>query len=72
MLLSLQGSVPQVFITKIKNSFFDSLYYLLDGLVHLAFSDDEPLLMSEFDPESGAARHNDKVSPCSWIASSKS
>lgn len=56
-----QGSVPQVFITKIKNSFFDSLYYLLDGLVHLAFSDEEPLLVSEFDSEGGAARHNDKV-----------
>lgn len=50
-----------MFITKIKNSFFDSLYYLLDGLVHLAFSDEEPLLVSEFDSEGGAARHNDKV-----------
>ena len=53
--------MPQVFITKIKSSFFDSLYYLLDGLVHLAFSDDEPLLISEFDAEGGAARHSDKV-----------
>lgn len=30
-------------MTKIKNSFFDALYFLLDGLVHLAFNEYEPL-----------------------------
>lgn len=37
------AAVPMTFISKVKNAFLDSLYFLLDGLVHLAFSDYEPL-----------------------------
>lgn len=35
-------TVPPVFISRLKNAFFDSLYYLLDGLVHLAFAEQAP------------------------------
>jgi hypothetical protein len=43
-------------ITKVKNAFLDSLYFLLDGLVHLAFSD--PLLP---DGRGSTSREGDTV-----------
>jgi hypothetical protein len=35
--------VPPHYVTKVKNTFFDALYFLLDGMVRLSFQDYEPL-----------------------------
>ncbi|CED82783.1 Sec5 subunit of exocyst complex [Phaffia rhodozyma] len=35
--------IPPLFVARIKNSFFDSLYFLLDGMVRLSFQDYIPL-----------------------------
>lgn len=42
LLLILQP-VPPHYVTKVKNTFFDALYFLLDGMVRLSFQDYEPL-----------------------------
>ncbi|KAJ9115628.1 hypothetical protein QFC20_000954 [Naganishia adeliensis] len=42
-----KSAVPVVFVHKIKECFLDSLYYFLDGMVHLALSGEEPLVGDE-------------------------
>lgn len=42
-LFSFLQPIPSHFVTKVKNSFFDALYFLLDGMVRLSFQDYEPL-----------------------------
>ncbi len=60
---SLQAAaVPMTFISKVKNAFLDSLYFLLDGLVHLAFSDYEPLPTIDRNRESSRVDPKDAVS----------
>ena len=39
--------MPAVFVEKIKECFLDSLYYFLDGMVHLALSEEEPLFAEQ-------------------------
>ena len=48
-----QSAVPAVFVNKIKECFLDSLYYFLDGMVHLALSEEEPLFAEQPSPNHG-------------------
>lgn len=56
------AAVPMTFISKVKNAFLDSLYFLLDGLVHLAFSDYDPLVPHDRDVESARPDPTNAVS----------
>lgn len=58
--------MPVVFVKKIKECFLDSLYYFLDGMVHLALSGEEPLF-GEQAPHRNSVDWRDKVSRFFYI-----
>lgn len=47
-----------MFVNKIKECFLDSLYYFLDGMVHLALSGEEPLFAEQLAPNHGPDWHD--------------